>query len=132
LPQPEASEAFPHRSDPVADLIAGTLIADALEHAELGVFLYDDEGRYVAVSRRGAEILGCERDEVVDHNVRDFTAGDVDKQTLYSREMRRGVQMVQRKDGSQVRVGFVVTPTTIARLPHRIAIVWELAAEEAP
>jgi PAS domain S-box-containing protein len=111
-------------------LIIGTLLAETLEDAEFGIFVYDDEGRYIAVNRRGAEILGYDRDDVMARNVGDFTPGSLDRRVLYSRGVRQGTRTIRRKDGTDVTVGFVVAPTDVGRLPHRVAIVWETSTTE--
>jgi PAS domain S-box-containing protein len=111
-------------------LIIGTLLAESLEDAEFGIFVYDDEGRYIAVNRRGAEILGYDRDDVMTRNVGDFTPGPLDRRVLYSRGVRQGTRTVRRKDGTDVTVAFVVAPTDVGRLPHRVAIVWETATTD--
>ena len=41
------------------DIVLATLLGDGAEHAEIGLFIYDDDGRYVAVNRYGADLLGC-------------------------------------------------------------------------
>ena len=92
------------------------------------VFVYDDEGRYIAVNARGAEILGCDADELMEHNVSDFAPGAVDPSLLYSDGFRTGTRLIRRQDGQEVEVGYAVAPTRVGHLPHRVAVVWEIAA----
>lgn len=115
-----------------SDLIIETLLAETLERARFGVFVYDDEGRYIAVNARGAALLGLTRDEVMKHNVGDFTAGGIDRETLLSRKVTTGTRTIRRPDGSEVRLAFVVAPSDLGgHLPHRVAIAWEPAANDA-
>ena len=43
------------RSEP---LIQMSLLGEAVEHAPVGIFVFDDEGRYVAVNAYACELLG--------------------------------------------------------------------------
>jgi PAS domain S-box-containing protein len=112
------------------DIVLATLLGDGAEHAEVGIFIYDDDGKYVAVNRYGAELLGYDRGELLEHDVADFTAGGIDRSVLLRLERREGTRIVQRKDGSEQPVAFVVTPTQVGSLWFYLAIVWELDADD--
>ena len=70
------------------------------------------------------EILGYTREELLSHDVADFTAGGIDRKALMSDRRREGVRTVTRKDGSTVPVAFLVTPTRVANLPYFVAVWW--------
>lgn len=112
------------------DIVLASLLGDGAEHAEVGLFIYDDDGKYVAVNRYGAELLGYDRGELLEHDVGDFTAGGIDRSVLLRRERREGTRVVRRKDGSEQPVAFVVTPTQVGSLWFSLAVVWELAADD--
>jgi PAS domain S-box-containing protein len=110
--------------------VLASLLGDGAEHAEIGLFIYDDDGKYVAVNRYGAELLGYDRGELLDHDVGDFTVGGIDRGLLQRLERREGVRIVQRKDGSEETVAFVITPTQVGSLWFYLAVVWELAPDD--
>jgi hypothetical protein len=45
-------------------------------------------------------------------------------------ERREGVRLVQRKDGSEVPVAFVVTPTRVSGIAFYFAVRWELKSDD--
>jgi PAS domain S-box-containing protein len=112
------------------DIVLASLLGDGAEHAEIGLFIYDDDGKYVAVNRYGADLLGYDRAELLDHDVGDFTAGGIDRSLLQRLERREGVRIVQRKDASEQTVAFVITPTQVGSFWFYLAIVWELAPDD--
>ncbi|HET7127555.1 MAG TPA: PAS domain S-box protein [Gaiellaceae bacterium] len=107
-----------------------TLLLEAIEYAGMAVCVYDERGRYVTVNECACRILGCTREELLAHDVADFTQGGIDRQVLLSDEHREGVRMVARKDGSTVPCAFVVTPTRVGHLPYFVAVWWTLDADD--
>jgi PAS domain S-box-containing protein len=122
-------ESVTERKTP-PDIVLASLLGDGAEHAEIGLFIYDDDGKYVAINRYAAELLGYDRSELLEHDVGDFTAGGIDRDVLLRLERREGVRIVERKDGSQATVAFVVTPTQVGSLWFYLAVVWELAPDD--
>ena len=120
-------ESVTERKTP-PDIVLASLLGDGAEHAEIGLFIYDDDGKYVAINRYAAELLGYDRSELLEHDVGDFTAGGIDRNVLLRLERREGVRVVQRKDGTKETVAFVVTPTQVGSLWFYLAVVWELPA----
>jgi len=112
------------------DIVLASLLGDGAEHAEIGLFIYDDDGKYVAINRYGAELLGYDRSELLAHDVGDFTAGGIDREVLLRLEQREGVRIVECKDGSHKTVAFVVTPTQVGSFWFYLAVVWELADDD--
>jgi PAS domain S-box-containing protein len=118
-------------SPSAGDVLAAALLGDAADHAELAVVIYDDEGRYLAVNRHACELLGYSREELMQHDVADFTDGGIDRSVLLRPERREGVRIVTRKDGTRVTVAFVVASTRVSRLPFYFAVWWELPDGDA-
>jgi PAS domain S-box-containing protein len=112
------------------DVVLASLLGEGAEHAEIGLFIYDDDGKYVAINRFGADLLGYDRDELLAHDVGDFTTGGIDRSVLLRLEQREGVRIVQRKDGSRAPMAFVVTPTRVGSFWFYLAVVWELAEDD--
>jgi PAS domain S-box-containing protein len=115
---------------PTPEIVLASLLGDGAENAEVGVFIYDDDGKYVAINRYAAELLGYDRSELLEHDVGDFTAGGIDRDVLLRLERREGVRVVERKDGSKATVAFIVTPTQVGSLWFYLAVVWELPPDD--
>jgi PAS domain S-box-containing protein len=113
------------------DIVHATLIGEAGDCATgVGVAVYDDEGRLVAVNEHTAKMLGYSRDELLARDIGSFTDGGFDRKRLFDSAIREGVRLVQRKDGSTFPAAFVVSPTRVARLAYSVAFTWELAADD--
>jgi PAS domain S-box-containing protein len=112
------------------DVVLQSLLGDGAEHAEIGLFIYDDDGKYVAINRYGADLLGYDRSELLAHDVGDFTEGGIDRNILSRQERREGVRIVTRKDGTRETVAFVVTPTQVGSFWFYLAVVWKLDDED--
>jgi PAS domain S-box-containing protein len=123
-------EPTPGRGHPTREIVLSSLLGDGAENAEVGIFIYDDDGRYVAVNRYAAELVGYARDELLQHDVADFTAGGIDRSVLLRPERREGVRLVQRKDGTAVPVAFVVCSTEVSSLGFHLAVVWKLDPDD--
>lgn len=106
------------------ELLLGTMLADGADNVELGIFIYDDQGAYVAANRYAAELLGHTREELLTHHVGDFVDGGVDPALLARLERRHGTRIVRRKDGSELTVSFVVAPTRVSTFSFLFAVVW--------
>ena len=76
------------------------------------------------------QILGYEREELLAHDVADFTPSGIDRSVLRSPGRREGVRVVTRKDGSTAPVAFVVTPTRVAGVAFYISMWWELDPDD--
>jgi PAS domain S-box-containing protein len=116
--------------DDLPDLILGSLLADAVESAGLGLFVYDEEGRYIAVNRCGAELLGYPRDELLRREVGEFTPGGLDRSVMQVSSRREGVRKIRRRDGSETVAAFVVVPARVSSLAYHLAVVWELEPDD--
>ncbi|MFN2629654.1 MAG: PAS domain S-box protein [Gaiellaceae bacterium] len=105
-----------------------TLLGESADNVELGIFVYDDQGKYVAVNRHAADMLGYPRDELLTHRAGDFTESGIEDEILLRSERREGARVIRRKDGSKTIVAFIVAPTRVATIPFYVGVVWELEA----
>ena len=115
---------------PTPEIVHATLIGEAGDCASFGVSVYDDDGHIVAVNEHAATMLGYTRDELLARDVGGFTAGGIDRAALRGKDLREGVRLVQRKDGTAIPVAFIVSPTRISQLPYIVAVSWELAPDD--
>ena len=107
-------------------LVLETLLMEAIDAASMAICVYDEQGRYVTVNDCACKVLGYSREELLAHDVADFTEGGIDRSVLQRSEHREGVRLITRKDGSTVPCAFVVTPTRVGHLPYFIAVWWTL------
>jgi len=114
----------------IRELVAPALLGEAAECAELGISVYDDQGKYVAVNEYACQILGYDREELLAHDVADFTPTGIDRSILRSPGRREGVRVVTRKDGSTVTVAFLVSPTRVAGVAFYVSVWWELEPDD--
>jgi PAS domain S-box-containing protein len=111
-------------------LLQATLLGDGADHAEVGIFIFDEDGNYIAANEHGAHLLGLTRKELLTHRAGDFTVGNPPPADILPESRRESAQMIRRADGRWIPVAFVVVPTRVSGLSFRISIVWELAADD--
>ena len=113
------------RSEPLLQM---TLLGEAVEHAPVGVFVFDEQGRYVAANAYACEQLGYTREELLELRLGDLAVSRRDAMREYERiaqkEAADGVTRARRKDGSVVRLRFRARETTIAGMTFFIGIAW--------
>lgn len=115
---------------PTPDLLHQALLGEAADTAFVAISVYDDDGQIVALNRRAAELLGYSREELLSHDIADFTEGGIDRSVLQRATLREGARLVHRKDGSTIPAAFVVGTARLAGLPYFFAVWWELAADD--
>jgi len=113
------------------EAVQQTLLGDASEHAEVGIVVWNDERRYVAINRKACSILGTTREAMLASHVGETnrsaeTAGVIER--LLHNVPARGAMTVERADGTSVDVEWIVFPTTAAGLPHYVGYLWEASA----
>ncbi len=108
-----------------ADLIQPGLLGEAVDSGPALVFVADDAGRYVAVNRRACDVLGYEREELLELRVTDV-ATETEAPDLYT-ALRRGgsaagTTLLRAKDGTLHAFTYRATETTTAGMPFWVAI----------
>jgi PAS domain S-box-containing protein len=113
------------RSEP---LLQATLLGEAIEHAPVGVFVFDDEGRYVAVNPYACEELGYTREELLELRLGDLAVSRRDAMRTYESVLTNGIAeattRARRKDGTEVVLHFRARATKIGGITFYIAIAW--------
>jgi PAS domain-containing protein len=106
-----------------------TLLGDAAEHAEVGVCVWNEEMRYVAVNQRVAEIFGVTREEMLgsrvgDHNQTDSGRSAID--AVLDHLPATGRTLIR----PGLEVDWVVVESRLAGLPHFFGVFWEAAPSD--
>jgi PAS domain S-box-containing protein len=112
-------------------LIQITLLGEAIEYMPVAVFVFDDEGRYIAVNAHASTMLGYTREELLSQRLGDLAESAREAFSAYravaeGREAE-GRTRVLRKDGRPLDVVFRGAETTIAGIPFYVAVAWEPA-----
>jgi PAS domain S-box-containing protein len=119
------------RSD---SLLQITLLGEAVEHAPIGVFVFDDRGEYVAANLFGCELLGRDREEILGARIGEFAddsrAAIRSYSTVVDADSAEGTTYVRRGDGSLATLRFRARETAIGGMTFYIGIAWP--AEPAP
>ncbi len=113
------------RSEPLLQI---TLLGEAVEHAPVGVFVFDDRGEYVAVNLFGCQLLGLERDAILGSRIGRFAADPKEALRSYRAVVGaaspEGITYVRRGDGSVVALRFRARETAIGGMTFYIGIAW--------
>jgi PAS domain-containing protein len=113
------------RSEPLLQI---TLLGEAVEHAPVGVYVFDDRGEYVAVNLYGCGLLGSDRDTILGSRIGDFAVDAKDALRSYRAvvegEAPDGVTHVRRGDGTTAALRFRACDTVIGGMTFFIGIAW--------
>jgi len=115
-----------------SELIHATVLWDAWQDADIGVVLFDDSGRYHATNRAyltmtGRTRAGTERLRA-GHNLADDPESRARFVEIIKGDLSHGRATIERADGESLEVDYLVTPTTVAGLPHFIGLMWPAGA----
>ena len=109
-------------------LIDTVLVGEALEHGPVAVFVFDEEGRYLAVNRFACELLGYERDDLLTRAVGELSAyPQADAIESYLAVMKAGTEAtteVRRSDGTIARLRFRAAASKAAGMPVFVGVAW--------
>ncbi len=109
-------------------LIDTVLVGEALEHGPVAVFVFDEEGRYLAVNRFACELLGYERKDLLTRAVGELSAypqGEAIESYLAA--MKAGTEAtteVRRSDGRILRLRFRAAASKAAGMPVFVGVAW--------
>jgi PAS domain S-box-containing protein len=108
-------------------LVQSVLLGDAVEHAPVAILVADDEMRYVAVNQYACDLLGYTREELLDKRITDIAryaeAPAEFKQMVASGELS-GLTTVVRADGTELKMRFRASETTMAGLLYYVSVSW--------
>jgi PAS domain S-box-containing protein len=108
-------------------LIQIALLGEAMQHVPVAVFVFDADGKYVAVNAHACKVLGYEREELLSHRIGDLAVdrhGAIHEYIAVAEgRAEEGTTRVRRSDGSEVRLHGA--PTTIGGITFYAGVAWE-------
>jgi PAS domain S-box-containing protein len=104
------------------------LLGEALDTADVAVFVFEDDEHYVAANDAACELSGYTREELLELPVRGLAA-DPERtlrnlKRVASGERTMGRARMRRKDGEVIDVEYRASRATIAGMPFLVAIYW--------
>jgi PAS domain-containing protein len=105
-------------------LIQQTLLGDAAEHAEIGVMVWNEERRYVAVNVFACRILGVSREDLLGARVGDQNPTAAARDAIEaSIEELPAFGRTPLPNG--VTLDWITVASDVAGLPHIVGVMWE-------
>jgi PAS domain S-box-containing protein len=109
-------------------LIDTVLVGEALEHGPVAVFVFDEEGRYLAVNGMACRLLGYERDDLLSRRIGELSAQSPDEAVQsYLAAMEAGAEAtteVRHAEGTIVRLHFRAAAAKVAGMPVFVGVAW--------
>lgn len=109
-------------------VLHATLLGDALQNVAIAALVADERGQYIAVNEAACSLTGYSRTALTRFRAGELAA-DERSRKIYQDVMRgrrlRGRKLVRRKDGGLVDCRYWGMPTTVARLPYFLLLLWQ-------
>jgi PAS domain S-box-containing protein len=106
------------------------LLGDAVEHARIGVLVWNADRRYVAANSRACELLGVSRAQLLGQPVGSTNRSD-EARSLIDQVIERAPAQGAIVVGGR-EISWLVFPTNVAGLDHILGLMWETADLSAP
>ena len=105
--------------------VQATLLADAVQGAEVGFVVWDDDRHYIAANPRACALLGCTLEQLLGSTVGEHTVeGDEVVDEVVRDQGGRGRLTVERWDGEPITLEYVTFATRTAGLPYMASLIW--------
>jgi PAS domain S-box-containing protein len=115
------------QSNVAQPLVQASLIGEAIDAGPVLVFVFDEDGRYVAANQQACDTLGYERDELVTLTVEDVAqspdSAEVEHEAGSSRTKRGRIELT-RKDGSTFLFEYRSQEAVVAGLTVYVSVGW--------
>ena len=110
-----------------AHQVQATLLAEAIQGAEVGFLVWDDDRHYIAANPRACALLGCTLEQLLGSTVGERTV-EGEGEDVVGEVVRdqggRGRLTVERWDGEPITLEYLSFPTRTAGLPYMASLVW--------
>lgn len=112
-------------------LIDTVLVGEALDRGPVAVFVFDEEGRYLAVNGYACELLGHEREYLLERRIGELSAHPKEAAVeSYLAAVRAGAEattVVRRADGTSLRLRYRAASSKVAGMPVFVGVAWPAA-----
>jgi PAS domain S-box-containing protein len=109
----------------IAPHVQATLLAEAIQTAEVGFVVWDDDRHYIAANAAACALLGCTLEQLLGSEVGSRTAqGEELVQQVVRGQGRRGRVVFERFDGGTAELEYLTFSTKAAGLPYMASIIW--------
>jgi PAS domain S-box-containing protein len=109
----------------IAPHVQETLLAEAIQTAEVGFIVWDDDRHYIAANAEACALLGCTLEQLLGSEV---GARTVEGKELVERVVRgqggRGRVAFERFDGGTAELEYLTFETKTAGLPYMASVIW--------
>jgi PAS domain-containing protein len=109
----------------VAPHVQATLLAEAIQTAEVGFLVWDDDRHYIAANAAACALLGCTLEQLLGSEVGSRTVQGAE---LVEQVVRghggRGRVVFERFDGGQAELEYLTFSTKTAGLPYMASVIW--------
>lgn len=109
------------------ELVQKSLVGEAVDRGPVAIFVADDDQRYLAVNAYACELLGYDRDELLELRVTDVAVNDsatADYLGLHRRGVHTGVTVLRRKDGTELPMNFRASQTLVGGMELYVGVCW--------
>jgi PAS domain S-box-containing protein len=112
-------------------LIDTVLVGEALEHGPVAVFVFDEEGRYLAVNGMACSLLGYGREDLLARRLGELSVqSPTEAVQSYLAAMEAGLEATteaRHADGTIVRLHFRAAAAKVAGMPVFVGVAWPAA-----
>ena len=109
-------------------LVQTPLIGEAVDRGPVAIFVFDEDGRYVAVNEYACGLLGYTRDELLARRIGDLAVARDRALLGYAGvvfgERDGGRTTARCKDGSTVELCYRAMPTKVAGMRFYVGVAW--------
>ena len=112
----------------IAPHVQATLLAEAIQTAEVGFIVWDDDRHYIAANDRACSLLGCTLEQLLGSEVGSRTVeGKELVERVVGGQGRRGRVAFERFDGGRAEIEYLTFSTKTAGLPYMASVIWPAA-----
>ena len=109
----------------LAPHVQATLLAEAIQTAEVGFIVWDDDRHYIAANETACSLLGCTLEQLLGSEVGSRTMqGEELVQQVMQGHGRRGRVVFERFDGGRAELEYLTFETKTAGLPYMASVIW--------
>jgi PAS domain-containing protein len=110
----------------IAPHVQATLLAEAIQTAEVGFIVWDDDRHYIAANAAACALLGCTLEQLLSSEVGSRTAEgkELVERVVRGQGSRRGRVVFERFDGGTAELEYLTFETKTAGLPYMASVIW--------